>query len=435
MTETARALPDPPHLRTDRPWPAPTDRPTAQVPSAQHLPFLRAAGSAVSDADRPVRPDAAGRMRITASDRRRRLAHRSFAALVAAPVMASAIYLWGFAADQFHSEVAFSVRSEDRGSAMSAGLLGAITQIGGGSASDAEILEDYIRSPSMVEAVDRRLNLRRLYAGSPQDPVFGLGPGASREALSDHWQRMVHVAFDRQAGILTVRAEAFGAQDARAVAAAVLAESSRLVNDLSEQARRDAVRFSETDLAEAEARLRKLRAALAVLRRDTRVLDPQADMAGQMGVVGALQSELAQALIDRDMLLTYADPADRRVVQADARIAATRAQIAAERGSLGMDAAGAATEATASEVMGQYEELLTDIEFASAAYMQALTNLSVARAEARRQTRYLPVHIQPTLAETALYPRRLMLIAMVAGGLMLGWASLMVLFYNLRDTR
>jgi capsular polysaccharide transport system permease protein len=340
-------------------------------------------------------------------------------------------YLMIFAQDQYHSDLAFSVRSEDRAAMAAAGLLGAITQIGGGSASDADILEGYIRSAAMVGAADRTLDLRRMFGGRPSDPVFALPDGASREDLTDYWQRMVHVTHDRRAGILHVRADAFSAADAQAVAKVILAESGRLVNDLSEQARHDAVRFSETDLTEAEARLRALRGTLAELRRDTQILDPAADMAGQMGVVEALQTELAQALIDRDMLLTYADAGDHRVVKADARIQATRVQIEAERASLGSGSA----ERAASDVMGRYEALLTDIEFASAAYMQALTNLSVARAEARRQTRYLPVHIQPTLAETALYPRRAVLTGIAGGFLMLVWAALMVLYYNLRDAR
>ncbi len=365
------------------------------------------------------------------AERRRRMPGISFLAIVVLPVVVAAAYLIGFAQDQYHSDLAFSVRSEDRAAMAAAGLLGAITQIGGGSASDADILEGYIRSPAMVGVADRRLDLRRMFGGRPSDPVFALPEGASREDLTDYWQRMVHVTHDRRAGILHVRADAFSAADAQALTQVVLDESGRLVNDLSEQAQRDAVRFSETDLAEAEARLRGLRVTLADLRRETQILDPAADMAGQMGVVGALQTELAQALIDRDMLLTYAEAGDHRVVQADRRIGATRAQIEAERASLG----SGAQDRAASEVMGQYEALLTDIEFASAAYMQALTNLSVARAEARRQTRYLPVHVAPTLAETPLYPRRAMLTGIVAGFAMLVWAALMVLYYNLRDAR
>ena len=72
---------------------------------------------------------------------------------VVLPLAVSVWYLFTRAADQYHSTTAFSVRSEELGGA-AAGLLGALTQVGGGSASDTDILFDYIRSQEMVAAVD-----------------------------------------------------------------------------------------------------------------------------------------------------------------------------------------------------------------------------------------------------------------------------------------
>ena len=54
-------------------------------------------------------------------------------------------------------------------------------------------------------------------------------------------------------------------------------------------------------------------------------------MAGQAGLLNALQSELAQALVERDMLSTYADEGDQRMLQANRRIDAIGARIEAER--------------------------------------------------------------------------------------------------------
>jgi capsular polysaccharide transport system permease protein len=211
----------------------------------------------------------------------------------------------------------------------------------------------------------------------------------------------------------------------------VLAESGRLVNALSEDARRDAVRHAGEDLAEAEDRLRALRQDLRAFRAAHRIVDPQADMAGRMGLLGALEADLAEALVERDMVATYAEAGDHRIEKADTRIAAVRARIEAERTALGIGTDGAAM----TDVVGRYEEILTDIEFARAAYTQALANLSAARAEARRQARYLAAHIRPTLATTAEYPRRLMIWALLTALLALGWAAAAVVAYNLRDAR
>jgi capsular polysaccharide transport system permease protein len=352
----------------------------------------------------------------------------SFLIVVLLPFGLATGYLYTRAADQYHSETAFSIRSEEQASA-AAGLLGAITQINPGTASEADILFEYIRSQKIVEDIDAALDLRTIYNRAEGDPVFALGPSATVEDLLGYWNRMVVVSYDSSAGIIHVRANAFRPEDARAIASAILAESGKLVNQLSEQAREDAVRFAREELEEAEVHLREVRKRLADFRRTNRIVDPSADIAGQMGLLNALQQELAQALVERDVLLSYASEDDQRVIQANRRISAITAQIEEERENLGVGG----VEGVLPEVVGTYEELLVDIEFANAAYTQALAALAAARAEARRQSRYLAPHVRPTSAESPLYPQRVLLSGLTGAFLLLGWGAIMLLYYNVRD--
>lgn len=395
---------------------------------------IRANRAAAADPETPMAIPAAEIELAAPRAARMQLRHKamvlSFLALVILPFLAVTAYLYGRAANQYHSEVAFSIRSEE-GASAAAGLLGAITNLGTGSASDIDILAEYIRSQGIVETIDRELDLRAIFNRAEGDPVFTLGPDASIEELTDHWRRMVRISFETAAGILHVETRAFTPEDAQAVAQAILRHSSALVNHLSEQARSDAVRFASEELSEAEAALYAMRAKLAAFRRENRIVDPSGDVAGQAGLVNALQTELAQALVERDMLLTYADERDQRVVQANRRIDAIEARIEAERASLGVPGAGAALP----EVVGRYEELLVDLEFANTAYTQALANLAAARAESRRQSRYLAPHVRPTLAQTALYPNRALLAGLTLLFLFLGWSVAMLVYYNVRDNR
>jgi len=358
-----------------------------------------------------------------------------FLLLVALPFAATVGYLWTRAAPQYHSEVAFSIRSEEVASA-TAGLLGALTQIGGGTATDAAILYEYIRSQEIVAAVDAKLDLRAIWnrPGSgweDGDPVFTLGDDRTIEALHDEWLRKVTVAYDSSAGLIDVVARAFTPEEAHAIAAAILAQSSALVNDLAEQSREDAVRFAREELAEAEAHLAEVRAKLGAFRREHSLVDPEADVAGQSGLLNALNAELAQALVERDVLTSYAAEGDQRVVQADRRIEAITARIEDERRTLGVTGVAGSLP----EVVGRYEELAVDLEFANTAYTQGLAGLAAARAEARRQSRYLAPHVRPTLATAPLYPRRVLLAGLAGLFLMLGWGTLMLVYYNVRDNR
>ena len=180
-------------------------------------------------------------------------------------------------------------------------------------------------------------------------------------------------------------------------------QSSALVNELSDQARADAIRFAQEEFAEAEENLRVMRARLSDFRRENRIVDPSGDVAGQSGLLNALQAELAQALVERDMLLSFVGDEDQRVIQANRRITAVEGRIEAERASLGVSGTAGALP----EVVGRYEELLVDLEFANTAYTQTLAGLTAARAEARRQSRYLAPHVRPTAGrKRALSPPR-----------------------------
>lgn len=361
---------------------------------------------------------------------RHRVLRASFVLCVIAPVLLWAGYLFALAEDQYHSDLSFSIRSEEVASA-AAGILGALTQVSTGTTHDADILHEYISSRAMVEEVDRRLDLERVYDTPAFDPVFSLPAGASIEDMTDFWNRVVHVTYENRSGIIGVRTLAFTPEDARAINEAILASSNELVNRLSEQARQDAIRYASIDLAEAEANLRRQRSQLADFRAQYHIVDPEADVAGQLGVLNALQTELAQALVERDMLLSYVNEDDQRVVQATRRIDAITARIAEERTNLGIGG----ESANIADVVGEYEGLRTDLEFASAAYTQALSNLALARAEARRQARYLAVHIPPTLAQGALYPQRWLLIGLAAAFLTMAWGIVMIVYYNIRDSR
>ena len=280
-----------------------------------------------------------------------------FALLVLLPFLAATAYLYTRAADQYHSDIAFSVRSEEAGAA-AAGILGALTSIGKGppptpTSSTTTSAARRSSRRSTPSSTSGRSGTAPAPPGATGDPVFALGDDPSIEALHAHWLRMVEVAYDPGTGIIDVEVHAFTPEDARAIAREIMAESSALVNQLSEQSRDDAVRFARDELAEAEAHLRDVRQELADFRRDQNIVDPTADVASQSGLLNALNQELAQALVERDVLTSYAAEGDQRVIQANRRIDAITDRIEAERRTLGV------TGVTGSlpEVIGRYEEL------------------------------------------------------------------------------
>jgi len=353
-----------------------------------------------------------------------------FTIWVLLPTIGIGGYLYTSAVDQYASYVGFAVRKEDAPSAVE--ILGGIADISSSSSSDTDILFKFIKGHQMIRNVDAKLGLRRLYH-MPTDPVFGLEADASQEELERYWNRMVQVLYDRNTGLIELRVNAFSSRDAQKVARAIVAESTEMINDLSAIAREDSTRYARVELDRALVRLKRARQALTTFRARTQIIDPSADTQGRMSLLTSLQAQLASALIDLDLLRRTARGSDPRIIQGERRVEVIQARIDEERGRFGN---GQETNNhNYSRLLSDYEALAVDQEFAEKSYLSALANYDAATADAQRQSRYLATYIPPTLAEEAEYPRRLLLLLLATGGLVLSWMIAVLVYYSVRDRR
>jgi capsular polysaccharide transport system permease protein len=357
----------------------------------------------------------------------------SFVLMVVLPLGAMAAYLWLRAEDQFEASLGFSVRREE--APAPAALLGAFTGFSPQGASDADVLYAYLDSQDLVARIDAALDLRNVYSGPRErDPVFAFDPSGTIEDLARYWRRMTRVAYDPGTALIELRVRAFDAASAQAIAEAVLAESTALVNSLSEAARDDATRHAEADLAEAVAALSDAREKLTAFRAETQIVDPGADLQGRMGLIAELQARLADELIRVDLLELRTQGGDPRLNEGRQVTEAIEARIAAERRRLGAGGLDI-NEQDYARTLSEFSRLSVDLEIAEEAYAAARTARDLARAEARRQSRYLAAHIRPTLAERATAPDRALIVAVAGFFLFLGWALLALVYYSLRDRR
>jgi capsular polysaccharide transport system permease protein len=359
----------------------------------------------------------------------------SFALAVLLPLAAVMIYLFAVAEDQYASTAGFTVRSQENSGAKD--LLGGLASFAGTStASDSDILYEFIQSQEMAEAVEARTGLRAHYAQHwPGDWAFALWPDASTEDLTWYWQRVARVAFDSSSGLTELQITAYDPQTARGIARAVIEVSQIRINALNEQARKDAMRYAEADLAEAVERLKQAREAMTRFRTLTRIVDPEADIQGRMGVMNNLQQQLAEALIEYDLLAGSVAPGDVRLKQAQQKIDVIRSRIETERQTFATGSTGGTGSAGDDypRLISEFERLTVDREFAEETYRVALTALELARDDASRQSLYLATYIKPTLADESEYPRRFMLSGIAGLFLLLIWSILALVYYSVRD--
>ncbi len=161
----------------------------------------------------------------------------SFVLLVALPLAVTIFYLWTTAEDRYASTTGFTVRSQESGGA--AELLGGLAQFAGGTtASDSDILYEFIQSQEMVEAVDAKLDLRARYSQPwPRDWAFAIWPDATLEDLIWYWQRIVSISYDSGTGLIDVQAVGFDPVTAQMITSEIVQVSQDRINALNSQSR------------------------------------------------------------------------------------------------------------------------------------------------------------------------------------------------------
>ncbi|TRD15445.1 sugar transporter [Palleronia caenipelagi] len=355
----------------------------------------------------------------------------SFVMFVIAPVLVAGWYLYSRAVDQYVSYVAFTVRSEDVVSAID--MLGGLGNLGGGGSSDSDILYKYIQSAELVSHIDNKLDLRSLYSAPQElDPVFAFSDDGTIEDLTDYWGRMVKIFYDSSAELIELRVHAFDPEDARRIAQAIFDDSSKMINGLSAIAREDATRYAREELDRAVERLKIARQEMTEFRSRNQIVDPEAEVGIQTGLMTALQSQLSDALIAYDLLRDSVEGGSARLSQAENRITAIEQRIEEERQKYSSTGAGSSDY---SNLVGEFEGLMVNREFAEQAYLAALANYDGALMEAQRQSRYLAAYIAPTLAERAEYPQRFILMALCFLFLLFAWTIGVLIFYAIKDRR
>lgn len=409
-------------------------KPQTAPPEAAKPAAPAAAAAAASPAAAPKPAPAAAKpvlppARAARIETRHKLIGLSFLLLVALPISALAVYLWGFARDQYASHLGFSVRSETAIQPLE--ILGGLTGKANSSSSDPDILYKFINSRAMVEAVDKELDLRRIWGQADgSDPLFAYRGGKSIEDLLDHWSRKVLVYYD--SGMLDVRVLAYDPKDAQNIAQAVFDNSSNMINQLNDIAREDTIRYSREELEKSVERLKVARQAMTEFRDRHQLVDPTADVQGQLGILTSLQQQLAEAVIGLGMLQSNSRGDDPRIDQQKLRIKVIEDQIQQERQKFG----GATQEGEVlSSVVGEFERLAVDRQFAETTYTAALASFDNAQSEAQRKSRYLAAYVKPTLAETAEFPERLKILATFSFFIVLLWSIGVLVYYSIRNRR
>lgn len=338
--------------------------------------------------------------------------------LLIVPVIGSFLYFGLIASAQYQSETRFVVRTS--APAIGKDQLGKVTGLPSAKiAQDTQIVINFIHSRTILEELEKSLDIRSRFSRSDIDFAARLRQDVTYEEFLDYWNRMVRTSVSPSSGIITVTVDAFSAEDARDIAAGITAASERMINQLSERIWQDVTKSVQVNLDRATDKLREVRERVATQQNETGVLTVEGASAMLSSLLTSLQQEkLALEQSYTVKLESIASTAPqmkilaREIDSKQAQIDDLQRQIASPGG----DGVGNLASVSA-ELSGlKLETRLAEEQFAA-----SIRTFEQVQFASKQQLMYLDSFLPPSLPDDALYPRRGLSMALTVLGCLFVW--------------
>lgn len=357
---------------------------------------------------RPERDMPVARRPPTRVELLRGFARRHVLALVffVAPSLAAIVFFGFVLAPRYETQTQFVVRSAGGPSTQ---LTQMLASVGG---DEGNLVRAFVESRDAVSHLEATAQLRERLARPESDAfwrfpaIFGRADG---EALYEHYLSFVEIAFNETTGISTLTVQAFRPEDSVALAQGLLAGSEELINRLNDEARADMLSAARDEIAFAQERAERARAAMTEYRVRTGIFDPTHSSATLARTIGDLSLERTRLEAELIEVMSQS-PLNPQISGLRSRIAALEAQIASERAKIGE------SDDALAEHIAEFERLALEREFADRALASALASFEAARREAQSARLYVELVVAPREPDHPRRPRRLVsiLLAMAA---------------------
>ena len=353
-----------------------------------------------------------------------------FWAIVGVPTLLAAVYLFGIASNQYMSEAEFIVRGPGAQKSIMGGVSGLMSGAGGQGEDEAMMVQSYIMSRDAVRDLDRRLDLRAML-DRPEADFLSRFPGifpwrTDFEALYKTYPWFVDVEYNDSTNVSTLQVKAYRPEDAHKIATALMAASERLINELNERSRQDAIRDFQRAVDATQKDIAKIQTKMTAYRIRQQMLDPKSAAAGPLKLLDELNTQRADAEAQLANALRNA-PRSPQIPVLRTSIASLAKLIDDERNKITGDTGSVAAAQTG------YEELDTARELAEKRLASAYKSLEAAEIDAQRQQLYLETIEQPGVPDYPLYPKRIVTFSMVLASCLLAYGIAWLLVASVRE--
>ncbi|HEY1707250.1 MAG TPA: hypothetical protein VGG10_03225 [Rhizomicrobium sp.] len=196
--------------------------------------------------------------------------------------LCAAIYFFMIADRLSVSDAVISIRDQGQstsgiGSILQSGLFGG----SGGNNEDATLVS-FIQSREMLEALDKKLNLRKAYSSSDWSIFTRMNPNAKVEDFLTFYQSTVSISVQSDVGIVTIEVVDPDAKRAQTICEAIVQNSEDFMNKMSDRMRQVSLQAAERELASAIQQVGSADPTQTAVA-ETRLTAAQTSLAGILG--------------------------------------------------------------------------------------------------------------------------------------------------------
>lgn len=364
-----------------------------------------------------------------------------FLLLVVLPFLASSVYYAFIASDQYVAEARFAVRSvsgsgsdaddksdnndtaQNTGSGVGALSMRSATQ-------DAYVVTSFIHSSEILKRISGEIDYKAIFTKGDTDFLSRFSASEPDEEFLKYWNDHVSAYIDVSSGIITLKIRAFSPEDSVRLANAVIQESEKLINELSERARNDIVQSMKADLEKSGKTYSDALLALNQFQHTSGLLSPEAQAKDSGAILTGL---LAQKLdFETRLFVMRQSNADGSPTYQQLSLAKDSLDAQIDKMKSGLTGP---ENASLAKALLEYSRLDTDRMIAQKLYESSQKNYDTVLAEALRKTLYLAVFVRPTLPEEAMFPRRISTPLIILLALTVAWATLSLIWASVEDHR
>ncbi|MBD9510550.1 capsule biosynthesis protein [Ensifer sp. ENS10] len=352
----------------------------------------------------------------------------SFVAVVLIPLAAILYYFTFVASDQYIAEARFAVRSLAEGVKSDDAEGSVLTMNAAGQ--DTYIVTSFIQSPELLRRIGLTVDYRAIFDREGVDFLSRFRISEPQEEFLAYWQRHVFTYIDGPSGIVTLRVQTFRPDDSKLLAEAIVRESEALINELNKRAQEDLIKSIRVEVERTAINYSETLNALREFQAKAGLVNPgmQAQSTSQL-----LTQLLGQKLEveSRMFVLSQSESQTSPAYENLARMQKSlNEQVAGLRASLTGEESGAVTSA----ILG-YSKLETSRLIAEKLYETSRKSYDSAITASLRKALYLMVFVAPSMPEESLYPRRLSTPLIAGLGLLMFWATMVLVWASIEDHR